>query len=55
MKDIVKEKVNSAVKEIWKRNPPPFKVDRPRDEKLGDLAVNVAFLLAKDLRKNPRR
>ncbi|MDQ7083384.1 MAG: hypothetical protein Q9N34_10945 [Aquificota bacterium] len=39
---------------MWKKEPPPFKVDRPRDEKLGDLAVNVAFLLAKDLRRNPQ-
>ncbi len=54
MKDIVKERVETAVREIWKKDPPPFKVDRPRDEKLGDLAVNVAFLLAKELKKNPQ-
>jgi arginyl-tRNA synthetase len=54
MKSTVKAKVERAVRDLWNIDPPPFKVDKPKDEKLGDLAVNVAFLLAKELRKNPQ-
>lgn len=54
MKEIVREKVERVVKSLWDIDPPQFRVDKPKDEKLGDLAVNVAFLLARELKKNPQ-
>ncbi len=53
MKEKVKEKVKSAVIDAFGVEPPQFKVEKPKDENLGDLATNVAFLLAKNLRENP--
>ena len=54
MKDTVREKVKRSVKETWNIDPPQFKVERPKEEKLGDLAVNVAFLIAKTLKRSPQ-
>ncbi len=53
MKEQVESKVKEAIKAVYNTDPPTFKVEKPRDEKLGDLATNVSFLLAKSLRKNP--
>ena len=53
MKEVISRKVSEAVQGLFGIQPPAFKVEKPRDEKLGDLATNVAFLLAKTLKKNP--
>ncbi len=53
MKDRLRQKITGALEELYGVKSPSFKVEKPRDEKLGDLATNVAFLLAKELRKNP--
>ena len=54
MKGKVREKVEEAVRETFGVEPPPFRVEKPKEERLGDLAVNVSFLLAKTLKKNPQ-
>ena len=53
MKEVISQKVSEAVQGLFGVEPPTFKVEKPRDESLGDLATNVAFLLAKTLKKNP--
>ncbi len=53
MKEIVRSRIEQALGELYKIDPPEFKVEKPKDEELGDLATNVAFLLSKALRKNP--
>jgi len=53
MKDRLRQKITGALEELYGVKSPSFKVEKPRDEKLGDLATNVAFLLAKELRRNP--
>ena len=53
MKEQVRTKVSEAVERLFSIKPPDFKVEKPRDEKHGDLATNVSFLLSKTLKKNP--
>ncbi len=53
MKEQVERRVADAVRELYSIDPPPYRVEKPRDERLGDLATNVCFLLAKELRRKP--
>ena len=53
MKEHIRRRIDQAVRSLYGIDPPPYKVEKPRDEKLGDLATNVSFLLAKELRRNP--
>ncbi len=53
MKEIIYEKINTILKGKYGIEPPQYKVETPKDEKLGDLASNVSFLLARTLRNNP--
>ncbi|GAB6065192.1 arginine--tRNA ligase [Aquifex pyrophilus] len=53
MKELVREKVEKALKEIYGIEKKEFKVEKPKEENLGDLATNVAFLLARELKKPP--
>jgi len=53
MKEFVKEKIENALKELYGIENKTFKVEKPKEELHGDIATNVAFLLAKDLRKPP--
>ena len=53
MKEHIRRRIDQAVRSLYGIDPPPYKVEKPRDEKLGDLATNVSFLLAKELRRSP--
>ncbi|AAC07033.1 arginine--tRNA ligase [Aquifex aeolicus] len=53
MKELVKEKVLKALKELYNTQVENFKVEKPKEEAHGDLASNVAFLLARELKKPP--
>jgi len=53
MKELVREKILTVLKEIYNTRVENFKVEKPKDEAHGDLATNVAFLLAKELKKPP--
>ncbi len=53
MLDILSEKVKGAVEELYGKSIEGFKVEKPREESFGDYATNVAFLLAKELRRSP--
>ncbi|HIP43126.1 MAG TPA: arginine--tRNA ligase [Aquifex aeolicus] len=53
MKEFVKERVENVLEELYGVENRTFKVEKPKDESHGDIATNVAFLLAKGLRKSP--
>jgi len=53
MKEHIRRRIDEAVRNLYGIDPPPYRVEKPRDEKLGDLATNVSFLLAKKLGRNP--
>ncbi len=53
MKERIKQVIKEAVNDLFGIHIPEPKVEKPRDEKLGDLATNISFLLAKELKKSP--
>ncbi len=55
MKEVVEEALLSALKDLHSADslPEGTRIEVPREENHGDLATNVAFILAKRLRKNP--
>ena len=54
MKELVREKIHRFVEELYGFKLEGFKVEKPKDESLGDLSTNAAFLLAKELGENPK-
>ncbi len=54
MKEYIKSRLEALVSELFGLNLPPAKIEKPRNESLGDLASNVSFLIAKELKKNPQ-
>ena len=58
MKEFVKEKVKKAIKEIYgslEEVVEKATFEKPKKKEYGDYATNVAFLLAKILKKNPKQ
>src|SRR6187455_658398 len=51
---LVHDKVSAAIRQHFTVEVPPFAVEVPPTRTLGDLAVPVAFQLARTLRKAPR-
>lgn len=53
MKEYIKRKISEALKKL---NYPEkeYIIEEPKDKKFGDLSVNIAMLLSKELKKNPR-
>lgn len=51
---LVHDKVSAAIRQHFKVEVPPFAVEVPPARALGDLAVPVAFQLARTLRKAPK-
>ncbi len=59
MKDALQQLISQAIQSLIDSNTlsvdmPAIKIDRTRDKSHGDFAANVAMLLAKPARKNPR-
>ncbi len=59
MKDALQQLISQAIQSLIDNNTlnvamPAIKIDRTRDKTHGDFAANVAMLLAKPARKNPR-
>ena len=53
-KTLIKETLQKALKELYGLElPEKTKVEKPKEEAHGDLSTNVAFLLAKELKKPP--
>jgi len=53
MKTIIRQAVDSALQELEIAEVPEYVVEKPKDPRHGDLAVNVAFLLVRTLKKKP--
>ena len=53
MRELVRSRIEKAIRELYGVEPEGFKVEKPREEELGDLATNAAFLLSRSLRRNP--
>ncbi|EDP75005.1 arginine--tRNA ligase [Hydrogenivirga sp. 128-5-R1-1] len=53
MREQLEKKIQDAIRRLFSVEPPQFKVEKPRDEKHGDLATNVAFLLSRELKRAP--
>lgn len=53
MKEYIKSNINSTLKKL---NYPitEFIIDEPKETKFGDISVNIALLISKELKKNPR-
>lgn len=54
MKAKVKKALLETIKALYSTEINGFSLEPPREESYGDYATNVAFLLAKSLRKNPQ-
>ncbi|HUU27323.1 MAG TPA: arginine--tRNA ligase [archaeon] len=53
MEKVIRTAVDRALARLALENPPDYVVEKPNDPRHGDLATNVAFLLARTLRKKP--
>lgn len=53
MKAIIRQAVDKALQELGIAQVPEYVVEKPKDPRHGDLAVNAAFLLARTLKKKP--
>ncbi|NPB04849.1 MAG: arginine--tRNA ligase [Aquificae bacterium] len=53
MQEFLREELKKVLKEKFNLEGVDFKVEKPRRKEFGDLATNVAFLLAKTLKKSP--
>jgi len=53
MKVVIRQAVDRALQELEITGVPEYVVEKPNDPRHGDLAVNVAFLLARVLKKKP--
>ncbi|MFN3976729.1 MAG: hypothetical protein ACK4LT_06680, partial [Aquificaceae bacterium] len=53
MKAKVKQALLETIKALYSMEINGFSLEPPKEESYGDYATNVAFLLAKSLRKSP--
>lgn len=53
MKGLVKEKLETFIREKYSLEGLNYTIEEPKDRHLGDLATNVCFLLSKHLKKPP--
>ncbi|OGG00608.1 MAG: arginine--tRNA ligase [Candidatus Glassbacteria bacterium RIFCSPLOWO2_12_FULL_58_11] len=53
MEKIIRQAVDRALAELHIEDAPEYVIEKPRDPAHGDLATNVAFLLARTLKKKP--
>ncbi len=54
MKEVLETVIKQATKETYGLDIDHFTVEKPKDDQLGDMATNVAFLLSKALKRNPQ-
>jgi arginyl-tRNA synthetase len=53
MKGLIKEKLETLLREKYSLEGLNYTIEEPKDRHLGDLATNVCFLLSKHLKKQP--
>ncbi|MCX8075878.1 MAG: arginine--tRNA ligase, partial [Aquificaceae bacterium] len=55
MKDVVISSLKETLLSLYQSIPEGFSFAPPREESYGDYSTNVAFLLAKEIRKSPEK
>ena len=53
MEKVIRQALDRALEQLNITDPPEYTVEKPNDPAHGDLAANVAFLLARTLRRKP--
>jgi arginyl-tRNA synthetase len=53
MKELIKEKLETLLREKYSLEGLNYTIEEPKDRHLGDLATNICFLLSKHLKKPP--
>jgi arginyl-tRNA synthetase len=54
MKDLLRKQINKAVKKLFKTEVEKYDISVPEKEDHGDFSTNISFILAKQLKRNPR-
>ncbi len=54
MEEMLRTAVDQALRKMGIESPPDYVVEKPKDPRHGDLAANVAFLLARSLHRKPQ-
>jgi arginyl-tRNA synthetase len=54
VREALESSIKETIKEIYGINIEDFTMQKPKEESLGDLSTNVAFLVAKELKINPK-
>jgi Arginyl tRNA synthetase N terminal domain. len=52
MKELIKEKLETFIREKYSLEGLNYTIEEPKDRHLGDLATNVCFLLSKHLKNH---
>ncbi len=55
MKDLLISGIQTALRDIGVDGSREIHIEKPADEKFGDASTNIAMVLAKELKKNPRQ
>ncbi|KER10305.1 MAG: arginyl-tRNA synthetase [[Candidatus Thermochlorobacteriaceae] bacterium GBChlB] len=55
MKDLLISGIQTALRDIGVNDTREIHIEKPADEKFGDASTNIAMVLAKELKKNPRQ
>jgi len=53
MEKVIRDALDRALEKLDIHDPPEYAVEKPKDPAHGDLATNLAFLLARSLRRKP--
>jgi arginyl-tRNA synthetase len=54
MKDLIRKQINKTVKKLFKTEVEKYDILVSEKEEHGDFSTNIAFILAKQLKRNPR-
>lgn len=55
MQDLLEAQIRRTLSSLQLTQPPTIEFSRPKDPKFGDLSTNVAMVLARDVKGNPRQ
>ena len=54
MKSFLRKKIDKVVKELFKTEIRDYSIEIPPNDDFGDYSTNVAFVLSKQLKRNPK-
>ena len=53
MERVIRQAINKAIEKLGVNDTPEYVIEKPKDPSHGDRATNIAFLLARELRRKP--